>query len=299
MQAFYDLSDIHDFSYQEVMKVTSDEDSTTVWCLKDGLLKANMLWPRCDKAMTLGKASKLWRCRRTSCGDIERSVRVDSFSKSRLPLSKLVRLMFEWASRKAVSTVTQEQEVSPTTTGDWFNFCRDVCSKEMLSCEMKPRHAAPRLLAFGGVDRSTKKWFGLLTYGDRTKPTLSALISKHIKPRTKIMSDKFGSYVSTNERHTLETNPLLRGMNYTHAWVNHSENFVDPISGANTQSIERVWEVRVKQYLKAMRGAHRDHLPGYLDDDQGLNWSIAPVQSASQKILSGAPPSFSGMMSKS
>ncbi|ETV80464.1 hypothetical protein H257_06735 [Aphanomyces astaci] len=119
--------------------------------------------------------------------------------------------MFDWASRKSVSVVTKEQEVSPTSAGDWFNFCREVCSAEMLTCEMK---------LFGGVDRMTKKWFGILTFDARTK----------------IMSDKFGSYVSSNERHTLETNPRLRGMNYTHAWVNHSENFVNPINGSHSPS---------------------------------------------------------------
>ncbi|ETV77443.1 hypothetical protein H257_08860 [Aphanomyces astaci] len=31
---------------------------------------------------------------------------------------------------------------------------------------------------FGGVDRTTKQWFGVVTFGDLTKPTLLALIKK-------------------------------------------------------------------------------------------------------------------------
>ncbi|ETV80994.1 hypothetical protein H257_06428 [Aphanomyces astaci] len=100
----------------------------------------------------------------------------------------------------------------------------------------------PECWLFGGVDRATKKWFGVLTYEDRTKPVLSAFIGKHIRPGTLIMSDKFGSYVSTNERHTLANNPALAGMGYTHQWVNHSENFVNAANGAHTQGIEGVWE---------------------------------------------------------
>jgi hypothetical protein len=40
----------------------------------------------------------------------------------------------------------------------------------------------PDCWLFGGGDRTTKKWFGVLVYNDRTKPTLSAVIKKHIKP---------------------------------------------------------------------------------------------------------------------
>ncbi|KAF0764995.1 hypothetical protein AaE_003017 [Aphanomyces astaci] len=141
MDAQYDLHDLHDFSYKEVMKVTCDEDATVAWCLKVGLLKNVMLCPKCDGAMTMSVPTKRWRCRRSSCGDVQRSIKADSFfAKSKLPLTKAVRLMFDWASRKSVSVVTKEQEVSPTSAGDWFNFCREVCSVEMLTCEMKVRN---------------------------------------------------------------------------------------------------------------------------------------------------------------
>ncbi|KAF0775071.1 hypothetical protein AaE_001229, partial [Aphanomyces astaci] len=79
-------------------------------------------------------------------------------------------------------------------------------------------------------------------------------------------SDKFGSYVSSNEQHTLANNPLLADQGYTHEWVNHTENFVNPINGAHTQSIEGAWEIRIKRFSKAMRGMHRPHLPSYLDE---------------------------------
>ncbi|ETV90525.1 hypothetical protein H310_14714 [Aphanomyces invadans] len=177
--------------------------------------------------------------------------------------------MRHWASRRPVSDVVEDFKVSSRTASDWYSFCRDVCSSEMLKCEMKiggvgsvveidetslkkkskyncgKRH--PECWLFGGVDRTTKKWFGVLTYEDRTKRTLSALIRKHVRPGTLIMSDKFGSYVSSNEEHTLANNPTLAGMGYSHQWVNHSENFVNPANGAHTQTVEGVWEVRVKQ----------------------------------------------------
>jgi hypothetical protein len=109
---------------------------------------------------------------------------------------------------------------------------------------------------FGGVDRATSRWFGVLTYGDRTKATLSALIKKHIKEGSTIISDKFASYVSANCNKTIENNPSLKEMRYTHRWVNHSKNFVDPTTGAHTNTIEGAWEIRVKRYFKVMHSLY-------------------------------------------
>ena len=50
-----------------------------------------------------------------------------------------------------------------------------------------------------------------------------------------------------------------------HRTVNHSLNFVDPITGVHTQHVESYWN-RVKVKLKRMRGCHLRQLPGYLDE---------------------------------
>jgi len=125
---------------------------------------------------------------------------------------------------------------------------------------------------FGGVDRATGKWFCKLVYDDRTKQNLSEAIKSHIAPETTIMSDKFASYVSANEKHTLENNRALKKRKYKHRWVNHSENFVDPTTGAHTQRIEGVWEVKLKMHVKKMRGMRKDMIPSYLDEYLWRSW---------------------------
>ncbi|KAH9105918.1 hypothetical protein LEN26_014655 [Aphanomyces euteiches] len=86
----------------------------------------------------------------------------------------------------------------------------------------------------GGVDRTTT----VLVNNDRTKRTLMPIIEKHIAEATTIMSDKFASHVSTNERHTFANTPSH--MRYTHMWVNHSNNFVNPDNGGHTKQIQEV-----------------------------------------------------------
>ncbi|KAL3661493.1 hypothetical protein V7S43_013691 [Phytophthora oleae] len=54
--------------------------------------------------------------------------------------------------------------------------------------------------------------------------------------------------------HTLTNNKHLRGMWYQHLWLNRTKHPKDPATGAHTNRIEGVWEVKTKQRIKAARG---------------------------------------------
>ena len=45
---------------------------------------------------------------------------------------------------------------------------------------------------------------------------------------------------------------FMNSIGYHHSTVNHTEHFVDPISGANTQKVERAWK-EGKIWLKRVR----------------------------------------------
>ena len=55
----------------------------------------------------------------------------------------------------------------------------------------------------------------------------------------------------------------IQGMGFDHLTVNHSVNFVDPITGAHTQSVERSWKSE-KERNKRHNGTHRHMLDSYL-----------------------------------
>ncbi|RWS22160.1 hypothetical protein B4U80_11300 [Leptotrombidium deliense] len=78
----------------------------------------------------------------------------------------------------------------------------------------------------------------------RDRETLHALILKHCKPGTIITTDKWRGYLG------------IDALGYEHFTVNHSENFVDPETGANTQAIESQW----KQVKKVFRDGVRKDL---------------------------------------
>ena len=94
----------------------------------------------------------------------------------------------------------------------------------------------------------------ILPDNSKTEATLVSFIEKHVEKGTTIVTDSFKSYHN------------LRRHNYNHFTVNHSENFRDPLTGANTQTIESNWRPLKR---KLLRGGFKDdtladHLCEYL-----------------------------------
>ena len=81
----------------------------------------------------------------------------------------------------------------------------------------------------------------------RDSATLIPLIQKHVQVGTTITTDQWGAY---NE---------LENLGYSHLRVNHSENYVDPETGAHTQRIESCW--RPLKYFLIRHSSRHEHLP--------------------------------------
>ncbi|OWZ02826.1 hypothetical protein PHMEG_00025545, partial [Phytophthora megakarya] len=91
------------------------------------------------------------------------------FSRGRLLLPTTLRLMLFWASGLPVGRAQEFLDISNKT------FCRDICTKEMLLCPMEVNETSLKKKSkfgrgrqhedhwlFGGVDRNTGRWFGIL-----------------------------------------------------------------------------------------------------------------------------------------
>jgi len=94
---------------------------------------------------------------------------------------------------------------------------------------------------------------------NRSTETLTAMIQKHIVPGIIIYTDAWKGYTN------------LSALNYKHSILNHSNNFVNPVTGVHTQNIERllreirssvprygILEKHYKHYLPNfyLKGAH-------------------------------------------
>ena len=109
---------------------------------------------------------------------------------------------------------------------------------------------------FGMVDTSQSLAPGVMvTVPDRSAQTLLPIMQRHLRSGTIVHSDSWAAY-----RNVQQLTPVAQ-----HDTVNHSLNFVDPMSGTHTQNVESYWN-RVKTKFKRMKGVHESMSTSYMDE---------------------------------
>ncbi len=181
-------------------------------------------------------------------------------------------LIYFWSERRKQSDVKRELAIrSNHSITDWYKTIRLVCSVHLIKHPFQldgnvieidesnfrkkaknhvgNAYSIPNKWVFGGISRTTGKFF-LKFVERRDSNTLIPLIKQYISVGSTICSDEWRAYrqIST-----------LEGYNYIHMTVNHSVNFVDPISGAHTNTIEGCWGC-IKSWMKPMKGKFFDIL---------------------------------------
>ena len=221
------------------------------------------------KTRTASQDVYFWFC--NTCKRSKSVRHASFFSASRLPLQKIILLIYFWANQYQQKVAKHELEIGGSNTvSDWYNFCRDVCETDLVgksekiggpgtiveideSVFSRRKYNRGRLTetkwVFGGIQRGTKKCF-LVEVERRDADTLLPIIQQYIEPGTHIIHDGWRAY---NNIHLLPEN-------YTHATIIHAENFVDPANPeTHTQSIESVWG-RAKRMLRHQYGTSRELL---------------------------------------
>lgn len=200
------------------------------------------------------------------------------FLRSKLPVSTALHIIYAWSVQMNRDLASHECHVSPDTITNFYQSCRQACI-HWLKVEGQPRiggegltvqidesviskrkYNRGRLLKerwiFGGTCTETGERF-CVSVPDRKAETLLPLIEDFIEPMSIIHSDCWKGYDRIDE---------LDGC-YVHQTVNHTQNFVDPSTGAHTQGVERMWR-EVKRPCRRCEGIMADDIEGYIAEYQ-------------------------------
>ena len=248
-----------------------------------GVLASAMTCDKCHVPMNLTTRNRnsdrcAFKCPKDKCRCIK-SVRHGSwFTHMRVPIQKVVWIVYLWSIHMPVGMAAQLTAVSQKSIIQIYQFLRDVCSAKLVALNgeklggpgviveideslfrHKPKYhrgRAPQneLWVFGMVDTSYTPCRGYMEIVERRDAaTLIPIIEQHVAPGSIIHSDQWRAYAQ------LQNDPR-----FTYRSVNHSENFVDPVTGVHTQTIESYWG-RKKRHLKNMNGTRAAMMPSYLD----------------------------------
>ncbi|KFD49785.1 hypothetical protein M513_09252 [Trichuris suis] len=202
----------------------------------------------CGEGMSLslkGRPAR-WRCRRPRCGK-QVSLRAGTWLEgTRLEFSKVVRFVHAWRHKYGTTELCKNMlGMTPQAVTKWKSRIREIVALSLLRSPLriggpgfiveideslfsrtKDHHGRsyPQQWVLGGVCRETGQWL-LVPVEDRTRDTLLPIIRDHVRLGTTIMTDRWRAYNS------------LSRVGYTDLQVNHSENFVDPETGATHKGL--------------------------------------------------------------
>ncbi|CAP21720.2 Protein CBG00277 [Caenorhabditis briggsae] len=228
----------------------------------------------------------VWRCSSCKTSNIitKKMIRENTFfQEQKLSVQKIVHIAADWvespgrnnertASLHGVttSTIVNLNKLFRQLTEQWFerqieknsNFLLggpgkivEIDESHMYKAKYNRGHMLRRksIWIFGMTERHTNK-VAMFRVKQRDAATLLPIIRAHVKPGSMIVSDGWAAYGGIRT--------LQRA--FTHRWVNHKVNFVDPSDRrVHTQSIEATWGA-FKRELKAKYGVPEDQLDGYM-----------------------------------
>lgn len=271
-----------DYTYREIVRLLVDSEKTKDLLVAHNLVNSNITCPKCDSLLEL-KDKLIFRCDRKRrvtrnkkkvverCNFYKSARKGTWFSNSKLSVDDIVSLTFLWTrTARTVKECVRELRCSKTTVIDWYSFCREVAINYCIETSVKlggigkvvevdeakfgkRKFNCGRVIegtwVVGGIERGSRNIF-LATVDSRDEQTLMKVLQDNVLPGTHVITDCWKSYNN------------LEKYGYQHSTVNHSQNFVDPVSGAHTQNIEREWrEVRARI---PRFGRAKQHFAGYL-----------------------------------
>ena len=229
-----------------------------------------------------------WRCHTRGWRQTTGLRRGTIFDGFRSHLGRLTYTIYLWSLRTTAVDIARQAGLDEHNVGDMRWKLRVICSNDLRRNPVCIRSALGRpvqvdesmfhhkqrahvgriarrsIWVFGMVDtryRPARPYMQVVP--NRSRRTLVPIINQRLAGRNQtIHSDMWRAY------HNLPHFVPNCGLHQT---VNHSQNFVDPVTGAHTQHIESSWN-RVKYNLKRAKGCRRARLQSYLDEFMWLDW---------------------------
>jgi hypothetical protein len=253
----------------ELFEILRSQEQTLAFIQTNGLIPTTHNCTKCG-AIKIITELKNYRCNNRinfiKCSRDNSILNNTFFENSKISIEKILYILYEWCKDTPNEKCAEEYECSITTISNWYKKFQDFAinifnSTQNLriggdniivqideTCLMKNKYHRGRLLRsqkwiFGGIVLGNHELFFFEYVERRNENTLLEIIRRRILPGTIIMSDMWGGYQNLENR--------LSEYNYRHFTVNHGEYFIDPITGANTQSIEAFWSVIKRKLRKA------------------------------------------------
>jgi transposase-like protein len=196
------------------------------------------------------------------------------FSGCKLPINEVLFIAYHWIIRTKRNSLVNITKHSTITITTYYNYLRDLISFTIEKQDRKigekdiiveideskfgkrkynRGHKVEGVWVLGGIERTPEKRVFVITVPNRNEVTLLHAISQYVYSGSIIYTDMWKGYLN-----------ILYQNQMQHFTVNHSQNFVDPITGIHTNTVEGMWN-GIKMNI-APRNRNKSDMPRHLQE---------------------------------
>lgn len=196
-----------------------------------------------------------FRCRRKACQERISIYNNTFFMNCRIPCNQVMMLSYLWLCGASHKTIVAMTKLSSKSITQWICHTKQLLSHAVESNleedymvggpgiivevdeskfgkrKYNQGHHVEGVWVVGGVERTAERKCFAFAVENRSAPALLAVMQRFIRPGSIIYTDCWKGY----------TDVIFEEMGMFHDTVNHTYNWVDPITGVHTNTIEGTW----------------------------------------------------------
>jgi transposase-like protein len=225
-------------------------DACFQYLLSKRVFYSSLACKNCEVEMKLNEQKRFFKCFNSKCSAKGSHTSINTgtfFSHSKMSYVLILRIAQLWLAKATVQTAITLLGCSKHTVCNFFNHFRNLVGSALLpedqyiggpgiiveidETKLGKRkynrgHRVDGVWVLVGIERLPNGKIFLVPVEDRSSDTLSQHILNHVHPGSTVMTDQWRGYVD------------LQALGYNHLTVNHSQNYVDPDTGACTNTAE-------------------------------------------------------------
>jgi ISXO2-like transposase domain len=236
--------------FREIENILFNENAAIRFLIEKGIIYETRECT-CGNVCHADLDRRSYRCGVRTCRKEVSIFKHSFFYQQTLPKNEILHLGHLWLCGASVSVIRMYLGFAEDTIIDYFAYFRRLVADSLDELDFliggegviveideskfgkrkyHRGHSVDGVWIFGGVERTPERKMFLVEVPDRSEDTLLHYIGQHIRQGSIIYSDLWRGYSNITSR-----------LSMRHYTVNHSENFVDPITGVHTNSIEGNW----------------------------------------------------------
>lgn len=249
-------------SLKDLLSVVGTNNDAINYLISKEIIMTSISCKNCGRTVNLNIEKRYYRCSKYDCRTKVSIFYKSFFLNSKVDVSILLQFGYFFLSKASHTQIMTYTGLTEKTVTSYLKYFRELLADSLDEEQIiiggdgvlvqvdetklgkrkyNRGHRVEGVWVIGGVELTEERKVFLKIIETRDSETISNVLLNYVSVGSTLITDCWRGYVD------------LQRLGYHHQTVNHSQTFVDPISGACTNTIEGTWNALKMQIASRNR----------------------------------------------